>query len=87
MQKEKGSKLKKTHQATFTKTLLLTLRLHSFSSQPMLQVFHTDVLSILTRVPEVKRYVVDCRATNVTAVTTAKTQHYMSTAAELLRET
>lgn len=36
----------------------------------MLQIFHTDILSILTGVPEVQRYVVDRRTTDITAVIT-----------------
>lgn len=35
----------------------------------MLQVFHADVLSILTGVPEVQRYIVDRCPTDITAET------------------
>lgn len=57
----KARELKYTGQLTQA-----TLRLHGFSSQSMLQVFHTDVLSILPRVPEVQRYIIDCCPTNIT---------------------
>ncbi len=51
----------------------------------MLQVFHTDVLSILTGVPEVKRYIIDRCSTDITAETTdaSKTQCQISAAADV----
>lgn len=48
------------------------MRLHRFSSESMLQVLHTNVLSILTRVPEVQGHIIDCCSTNITVETSRK---------------
>lgn len=48
------------------------MRLHSFSPQTMLQVFHADILSILTRVPEVQCDVIDRSSTDITVETKGK---------------
>lgn len=50
------------------------MRLHRFSSESVLQVLHTNVLSILTRVPEVQSYVIDCCSTNITVERESKVE-------------
>lgn len=50
---------------------IITLRLGGLGPQPMLHVLHSDVLSILSGVPEIQRDVIDRRSADVTAETTA----------------
>lgn len=59
----------------FQLNLLQTLRVHRFRPQAMLQVFHTDVLPVLTRVPKVQRDIIDGCSADVTVETAKRRLH------------